>query len=158
MYTLQRMPTLLRWQTELLTRETLQMPELQTVVSNTTIVSVSAERVSRTAAELPERISAERVRVMADLEAQEGKLRALAAEVREALEAGQGMSTALGQTLVTFDALMKRFGVGEPAPPRDPSAPVGRPFDILDYAATAKEITAMAGQLDATLRELGVAR
>lgn len=157
MYTLQRMPTLLRWQTELLTRETLQMPELQTVVSNTATLSVSADRVSRTAAELPERISSERERIMAELEAQEGKLRALAAEVREVLEAGQGMSTALGQTLVTFDALMKRFGVGEPAVPRDPSAPVGRPFDIRDYATTAKEITAMAGQLDATLRELGAA-
>jgi hypothetical protein len=34
MYTLQRMPTLLRGKTELLTRETLHLPELQTVVTN----------------------------------------------------------------------------------------------------------------------------
>lgn len=157
MYTLQRMPTLLRWQTELLTRQTLRLPEMQTLVTNTTVLAASADRVSRTAADLPDRISSERERIMADLEAQEGKLRELAAEVRLALLAGQGMSAALGETLVTFDALMKRFGVGEPKPPGNAASPGQRPFDIQDYAATAKEITAMAAQLDATLKDLGVA-
>jgi hypothetical protein len=93
---------------------------------------------------------------MADLEAQEGKLRELASEVRLALAAGQGMSVALGQTLVTFDALMKRFGVGEPKAPGGAAGPESRPFDVRDYATTAKEVTAMAAQLDATLRDLGV--
>jgi hypothetical protein len=94
---------------------------------------------------------------MTDLEAQEGKLRALAAEVRQALAAGEGMSTALGQTLVTFDALMKRFGVGEPRPPATATSAGRRPFDIRDFAATAKEITTMAAQLDATLKDLSLA-
>jgi len=156
MYTLQRMPTLLRWQTELLTRETLRLPELQLLVTNTAILSASADRVSRTAVELPDRISAEREQIMAELEAQEGKLRELAAEVRLALAAGEGMSTALGQALLTFDALMKRFGVGEPKPPRSAASASQPPFDIRDYAATAKEITALAAQLDAVLKDLGV--
>jgi hypothetical protein len=50
---------------------------------------------------------------------------------------------------------MKRFGVGEPEPPGQPPPSADRrPFDIRDYGATAKEITAMAAQLDTTLRDL----
>jgi hypothetical protein len=56
------------------------------------------------------------------------------------------MSTSLNTTLTTFDALMKRFGVGEtnkaaPAPTN------AEPFRIQDY-------TAMAAQLDATAQRL----
>lgn len=155
MYTLQRMPNLLRWQTELLTRETLQLPEMQAVVTNAAALSATADRVSRTAAELPAWVSAEREQILAELEAQEGKLRELVSDVRLALLAGQGMSSALGQTLLTFDALMKRFGVGEPEPSgQAPPPPDRHPFDIRDYATTARDITAMAAQLEATIQDL----
>ncbi|MHB1306609.1 MAG: hypothetical protein ACYDC1_14315 [Limisphaerales bacterium] len=62
------------------------------------------------------------------------------------------MSSSLNTTLTTFDALMKRFGVGEPdtapAPPSD-----ARPLDILDYARTAEQLAVAARELDALLKE-----
>jgi hypothetical protein len=63
------------------------------------------------------------------------------------------MSTSLDATLKTFDALMKRFGVGDPttAAPPDPAA---RPFDILDYAKAAEQITAMSKELNEVIKEL----
>ena len=61
------------------------------------------------------------------------------------------MSTSLNTTLITFDALMKRFGVGEPSTtPPDTNSP---PFNILDYAHTADQIAAMAQQLDALIKD-----
>jgi len=76
--------------------------------------------------------------------------------VRQTLTAGEAMSTSLKGTLITFDALMKRFGVGEPKPPA-PAPGTGKPFDILDYATAAKEINGMAAQLDVTLKNLAAA-
>ncbi len=156
MYTLQRMPTLLRWQAELLCRQTFELPEIQTLLTNASALTASADRISRTAAELPDRISAERQAVLAEFAAQEGKLRALAEEIGQTLEAGQNMSTSLDATLKTFDALMKRFGVGEErtAAPAPAGTPPSRPFDIRDYGDTAQQITAMAAQLEATLHDL----
>ena len=61
------------------------------------------------------------------------------------------MSTSLNTTLTTFDALMKRFGVGEPstAPP-DTNSP---PFNILDYGRVAQDIASMAQQLDTLIKD-----
>lgn len=88
-----------------------------------------------------------------EVQAQEGKLRELSAEVGRTLAAGEKMSASLNTTLVTFDALMKRFGVGEPSTaPRDTNSP---PFNILDYAQTAGQVTAMAQQLDLVIKDLG---
>jgi hypothetical protein len=46
---------------------------------------------------------------------------------------------------------MKRFGVGEAktAPPKTNAAP----FNILDYAQTAKEVAVMSQQLDALIKD-----
>ena len=100
--------------------------------------------------QLPDRIATERKLILAALEAQEGKLRELSAEVGRTLAAGDKMSTSLNTTLITFDALMKRFGVGEP----DTSLPDTNtpPFNILDYAKTAEQIAAMAQQIDALIK------
>ena len=56
------------------------------------------------------------------------------------------MSTSLNTTLATFDALMKRFGVGETnnATPPDTNA---APFRIQDYGQAAGQFEQMARQL-----------
>lgn len=149
----QRMPFLLRWQVELMSDQLLQSPPLVSALASAERFSRATESVSQTAAELPDRITAERKAVLAALETQEGKLRELTAEITRALGAGEQMSTSLNTTLVTFDALMKRFGVGEPASaPPDTNSP---PFNILDYAQTAERIATMAQQLDAVIKDAG---
>jgi hypothetical protein len=158
MYAAERMPFLVRWQIELLTAQFLQNPDVSAVLTNAARLTESADRMSRaaesasqTAALLPDRLSTERKAILEALEAQEGRLRELSAEVGRTLAAGERMSTSLNTTIHAFDALMKRFGVGEPssAPP-DTNSP---PFNILDYARTADQIATMAQQLDALIKD-----
>jgi hypothetical protein len=56
------------------------------------------------------------------------------------------MSTSLNTTLTTFDALMKRFGVGDTnnAGPSDTNS---APFRIQDYGQTAVQLEGAARQL-----------
>lgn len=152
MYTLQRMPVLIRWQSELLAYDLTQLPEVRQVVSNSTRLSASADTISRTAAELPDRITAERKAILAALEQQESKLRDLSAEVNRTLQSGAAMSDSLNVTITNFDTLMKRFGVGEPdtnsAAAADTNSP---PFNILDYGKVADQIGGMARELNVLL-------
>ena len=108
---------------------------------------------SQTAGQLPDRLTVERKAILDALETQEGRLRELSATVSRTLTAGENMSASLNTTIITFDALMKRFGVGEPetgtAP--DTNSP---PFNILDYARTAEQITEMTKQLNVAIKEL----
>jgi len=154
MFTMQRMPFLLRMQTELLGYELAAQPAVQLALTNSTTITDSADRLSRaaesvsqTAAQLPDRISAERKEILAALDQQEGKLKELAAQVNLTLRSGDNMSTSLNTTITTFDGLMKRFGVGEPSTnvaPDDGSPP----FNILDYGRTAGQVGEMAKDLN----------
>jgi len=154
MYLLQRMPWILRWQTELTLLNATDQPHFEQALKDATSLAESADRASRAAEaisqvaeELPGQVSAERKAIVDALEQQESQLNAL-------FKSGTAFSDSLGVTVTNFDALMKRFGVGVPdtnAPPPDPDA---KPFDILDYAGTADQITAMAKELNVTLNEL----
>jgi hypothetical protein len=161
MYTAQRMPFLLRWQIELLTEQLLQGPQLAAVLTNVPRLTESADRLSRatesvsqTAAQLPERVTAERKAILEALATQEGRLRELSVEVSRTLTAGEKMSTSLNATIISFDALMKRFGVGEPDPHPAPDTN-SPPFNILDYARTADQLTLMAKELDVLIKDAG---
>jgi hypothetical protein len=57
------------------------------------------------------------------------------------------MSTSLNTTITTFDALMKRFGVGEPDTNAVPDTNAA-PFNILDYGQVATQVGAMAKDLN----------
>jgi hypothetical protein len=141
LYVTQKLPTLIRWQTELLTLNAVEMPAVQQVVSNSTQIAASVERFARVAEQLPGQLSTEREEILKALAAQEKEVAAL-------MTHGTTMSDSLNTTLITFDALMKRFGVGEPntntAAPPDPNA---APFRILDYAQTAAQLEVTARQL-----------
>lgn len=150
MFTVQRMPFLLRWQVELLGYELVGLPEVRQIVTNSTRLSLSAEGISRTAAELPDRITEERKAILLALQEQEGKLRDLAAEVDRTLASGAKMSDSLNTTITTFDGLMKRFGVGEPNTNSAPDTN-SAPFNILDYGKVADQIGGMAKDLNTLL-------
>jgi hypothetical protein len=158
MFTMQRMPFLLSMQAQLLAYELAEQPAVQLALTNTVRLSDSADRISRaaeslsqTAAQLPGRLSAERKEIMAALEQQEGKLHAVVAEVNGSLVSGEKMSTSLSITITNFDALMKRFGVGEPKTNAAPPDTNAAPFNILDYGKAASQIGDMARDLNALL-------
>jgi hypothetical protein len=155
MFTMQRMPFLLRLQTELLAHELTAQPAFQLALTNTTQLSDSAERISRAAesisqsvSQLPDRLSTERKEILATLDVQESKLRELVAGVDHALVSGGKMSDSLTVTLTNFDGLIKRFGVGEPKTNAAPDTN-SQPFNVLDYAKTADEVGNMAKDLNA---------
>jgi hypothetical protein len=161
MFTAQRMPFLLRLQTELLAYDLARQPEVQRALTNMTRLSDSADRISRaaesvgqTAAQVPDRLTAERKAILDALETQEGRLRELSAEISRALTAGETMSASLNTTLITFDALMKRLGVGEPNT-HSAADTHSTPFNILDYARTADQLALMAKALDVLIQDAG---
>jgi len=133
------MPTLLRWQIELLSINSMEMPSVQQLVTNTTQIAASVDRVSRVAEQLPGQVSAEREEILKALQSQETNVSSL-------MTSGTQMSDSLNTTLTTFTALMKRFGVGETnnAGPPDTNA---QPFRIQDYGQTAVQLEAAARQL-----------
>jgi len=139
LFVTQKMPMLLRWQTELLTINTTETPAVLQVVSNSTQIAASVERFAAVAEKLPDQVSTEREEILKALQAQEK-------DVTSLMATGTAMSTSLNTTLTTFDALMKRFGVGETnrggPPPTN-----AEPFRIQDYTQTAAQLEATARQL-----------
>jgi hypothetical protein len=139
LFVTQKMPMLLRWQTELLTINATETPAMQQLVSNSTQIAASVERVSRVAEQLPGQVSTEREEILKALQAQEK-------DVTSLMTSGTQMSDSLNTTLTTLDALMKRFGVGETnnaGPPKTNA----EPFRIQDYTQTAAQLEATARQL-----------
>ena len=153
LYVTQKMPQLLRWQLELLSANTLASPTVQQLVANTSQLTAAVDRVSLVTEQLPAQIDRQREEIFKALDAQEKQLTPLVAEMRLALGAGKGMSDSLNTTLVSMDALMKRFGVGEPPPP-GPKPPAGAPFRIQDYTQSAAQFEATARQLTELLRSV----
>ena len=153
LYAAQQAPQLLRWEAELISMQLADQPGPRALIETSTSIASSLDRASRTAETLPDRIVAEREAILQAFEEQEGRLSALTRDIQQALQAGEQMSTALTATLSAFDALSKRFGVGEPRPVKTPS-PDARPFDVLDYAQTAREVAAMAAELHELLTQL----
>lgn len=146
LFVAQKMPLILRWQTELLALNTTQLPAMQQVISNSTQITATLDRYADIAEKLPAQVSAERAAIVQSLHAQEK-------EVAGLLTNGTAMSASLNTTLTTFDALMKRFGVGEPGAGGPPPTNA-EPFRIQDYTQTAAQLEATARQLNALLLTL----
>ncbi len=161
MFMAQRMPFVLRLQLELLVDQLLRDQNIAGLLTKTADLAVSAERISRaveslsvTANDLPDRITAERRAVLEAIEAKESTLREVAGAFGQTLAAGERMSTSLNTSLLTFDALMQRFGVGEPAAPGPPADPAREPFRVLDYAETAARLEVASRELTVLLNTL----
>ena len=139
LYVAQKMPTILRWQVELLSLNTLQMPVVGQLVTNSTQIANSVERFATVAEKLPDQVSTERAEILKALQSQEK-------DVASLMTSGTKMSDSVNTTLTTLDGLMKRFGVGETnnAGPPDTNA---EPFRIQDYTATAAQLELTARQL-----------
>jgi hypothetical protein len=160
----ERMPTLLRWQAELLALQVARQPDPQELMADVDRVSHSVESVAKTAQGLPELVdtqrkeaidqlfagvTAQREALLADMDAREGKLRDLLGQTKQTLDAGAQMSDSLKGTIGALDAFVHYV-----SPPPDPNAPPakpGKPFDPLDYGRAAGEVGGMARDLTALL-------
>jgi hypothetical protein len=131
------MPTMIRWETELLVIQTAEMPQMEKLLANTSQLSEAADRFSHTAERLPELISAEREQIVQALNAQQPGLTSLAAQTEKALDAGQQMSMASTATLKSFQDVLRQLDSSPPNPNTEP-------FRINDYTAAAAQINATA--------------
>jgi hypothetical protein len=134
------MPTLIRWETELLAIHTAEMPEMEKLLANTTQLSESADRFSQTAEHLPGLISTERQQIVQALDKHQPGLISLAAQAEKALDAGRQMSNASTATLKYFQDVVRQLQAS-------PSSPNAEPFRINDYTAAAAQINATAQDL-----------
>jgi hypothetical protein len=138
-YLMQKLPNTLRWQTELMSLNTVDIPTVQQVVTNSTQIAAALDRFAVTAEKLPAQVSTEREAIVKALESQEK-------DVASLFNAGTAMSDSLNTTFQTFDALMQRFGVGETNNSTAQSTNA-QPFRIQDYTATAAQLESTAKQL-----------
>jgi hypothetical protein len=127
------MPTLLRWNLELLALDLGRQPTLESAIASMDAVARSAQSVSETAALLPETLHA----LVDEVNASGNSLAPLAASLErtaaEVAAAGNAWSALIGQ--------FQR----EPADAA--AAAESRPFDIREWEQTASQITAAAAEL-----------
>jgi len=157
LYYVQRMPNLLSWQAELLSYQLAATLESKQVLSDAGRLTKAAESFSNTAAQFPQVINDQREaaikQVFEGFAENDSKLRASLVGLRTTFEAGTELMQSSDAAVKSFDKLMARFDKGT-SPTAATTARAARPFDILEYAATAKDITATLTELNATLDSL----
>jgi hypothetical protein len=147
LFLVQRMPTILRWQSELLATSVARLPEIQTALADTTRLTEATERMSRTAEQLPADLARERQIILDALRLQSGSLSTLAGQVQQTLKAGTEMANSTNATLQTFDHVYAELH----GAPKDPKA---KPFRIDDYKELATQIAVTATEINDTLKSL----
>ena len=141
------MPNLLRWEMELFSLQTAEMPQLQQFLTSSTQLAAAADRFSQVAEQLPTVLSTEREQLFGALTSQQTELSALAREVQQTLETGGQMADSTTTTLETLQEVMTRFNP-------DPSGQGAEPFSIREYTEAATQIHKTAEELVSLLQAL----
>lgn len=151
----QRTPQLVVMETQRLVFALAVTPEAIGLLQNVGRIGVAAQQTSTLAAGLPEILAKERAATIDQLtgilDSRQTQLQGLMVELRSTLEAGTATSDSLKGTIATLDTLIARFErpetTTEGAPPR-------QPFDITQYADTARELGVAAQQLQQLLNQV----
>lgn len=155
-YYLQRAPSLLDMQVERLAYQLAVMPEAKQTLAGVERVSVAAAAIGELTADTPAIIASERhaiiVQLTAALHAEQDRLQALLVDVRDVLSAGAQTSDSVTTTVAALDDFVARFQPRH-VQPTATSAP-RRPFDITEYAQTARELATATQNMQALLVQL----
>jgi ABC-type transporter Mla subunit MlaD len=113
------------------------------------VIRQMSEVLSRERAALMEDLSkvlkSQRAALVAEMEAQEGKVRAVLADATATAEAARSMSESVKRAIEAADGLVARLD--EPAAPGEES----HPFDVREYEAAAAKISEAAREVRRTL-------
>lgn len=154
-YYLQRAPSLLDMEIERLAYQLTAMPEAERTLAGFDRLSLAAEAMGQLSARAPEIIASERHAIIAELtaalHAEQDRLQPLLVGLRDVLNAGTQTSQSVTGTVTALDAFVARFQPDEPAPA---SSTPKRPFDITEYAATARDLAAAAERVQGLLAQL----
>jgi hypothetical protein len=152
-YYAKRSPRLLDLQAQHLLMELAQQPGSREALNVAERVSNSMETFAGTARDLPGLVDLEREAVREVLDAlphQEERARALLAEARRALEAGNATATSVDATLRSLDGLVTQL---QKPPP--PGTPPTKPFDVDDYTRALRQLGEAAQELQVLLAAVG---
>jgi hypothetical protein len=158
MYYTQRMPMLLNWQVELLAFDLIAQPEAKQLLTDTARFAQSSEIFSKTIEQLPKLIDEQRTAAMKQLldglSIEDNKAyellataRDVAAETHQALEAGSATAESVNTTLKTLDDFVRSVSKTNLLA----GSASARPYDVLDYATTARDIGSAAKDMQALL-------
>jgi hypothetical protein len=152
-YYAKRWPRLLELETRQLTLQLALQPAPASLLADVNRVSLAAESVARTAEGLPALADREReaaIRQVLDaMEAQEGRARALLAEMHRTLDAGTGAANAVHGALRALDGILAATSAPSP-----PGTPPSKPFDVNDYTRALEQLGRSATQVEALLRSV----
>ena len=155
-YFAKRWPRLLELEARQLAFNLALQPPSDQLLDDLGRASRAAESVARTASELPALVDREReaaIRQFMDaLQVQEGRARALLAEMRRTLDAGGSAANALHGALSEFDVVYGRLSA--PSPPQPPGTPPSQPFDINNYARALEQLRRSAEEIRSLLRDV----
>ena len=155
-YYLQRAPSLLDMEVERLVYQLAAMPEAKQTLANIDRLSLAAEAMGQLSARAPQLIASERQAIISQLSSalheEQDRLQPLLVSLRDVLNAGTQTSQSVTGTVTALDALVARFQPDEPEP-ASTSTPK-RPFDITEYAATARDLAAAAERVQSLLAQL----
>ena len=140
LYVLERMPKLLRWQSELLVAQTIATPEVQQLVTNSTQFSQSASQLANSIEKFPDQLAG-----------QTPQLQALSAQLQQTFTSGRQMADSVDAAVQSLDAFIQRV---TPPPSTNVTATPGKPFDVTEYGAAAAEVGKAAQQLDTLTHSL----
>ena len=162
-YYLQRMPQLVKWQSEGLYYELAGASETQQVLSNMERFTEATTTMSGAILELPAEIRAQLEQsettvqnLVEQIDSSLSEARATVAEIEEASETLQQAGEAAAdagrsweQTVLAFNDVVTAL-----SPPDDPAAPPREPVSVRDYITALKEAQATAEQLRALLNDI----
>ncbi len=146
LFNVQRMPVLIRLNAELLATQVAADFDLDRAQASLDRATTAMQQVAQTASELPDRLSAERAQIVADVRREAERLGTLAHDYRGLFDAATMTAGTTDQALQTFAGVMQRFESEE----SEPSVP-SRPFDVTEYAETAHRISEAAVNLSELL-------
>ncbi len=150
MFYLERLPRTITMQTELMIDQLTTMPEVETLIANTSRLATVAEDLPRqvnemrrdTITELTGWLEIERQKLFADLISQENRLRGLLSEVRLSLEAGSELTDKINTTVRLVDPLYRMINANNAK---------ASPTESVDYIAVLDRSIAAIERLDALL-------
>jgi hypothetical protein len=155
-YYLQRAPNLLDMEVERLVYQLAAMPETERTLAGVDRLSLAAEAIGELSTRAPDIIASERHAIIAELtsalHAEQERLQPLLVDIRDVLNAGTQTSQSVTGTVTALDAFVARMQPAGSAAAN--GAQRGRPFDITEYTATARELAVAAERVQALLAQL----
>jgi hypothetical protein len=158
MYYFQRMPTLIRWQTEMLALELVTSPAGQQVLEDLHGYRETANHLTRVIEAFPNQVAAAQKDILIQLAEENTRLSRLAEEFKATFEAGTSMAVAVREAT---EAIENLAGTNDPKPdataqPASPASPAtdSHPFDVREYGAAASEIARASLELRGAIDSL----